>query len=279
LKSVDFYGEADAKIAKLAFRRLQSERLPGPLCFPSLLSRCGQFRTDSPFDLWICGRCEIERWMTETGKTIVEFPCIKAVAQRHTLPSHVRTLLSFPELLPQCVDTNGQIQLFEFRAGETESAVTIPIPQAPESTLVFWFAVHEMLGEAQTIYLLSRLHITAARGALLVNQSVVSDLALNRWYNVAIKIANRKMATFSVNLRKVGSVQCVRSNKATFGGRVNQCGWYLGGTIRFFEALLSDRQLSKLFARGMTETSRVYSGQTVLVSAVSFLDQSGNIER
>ncbi|OHS98977.1 hypothetical protein TRFO_34673 [Tritrichomonas foetus] len=252
LKSVNFFQMSTDSIYRLAFAIFQNSPITNPfLVFPSILSRCGDFKITSPYDMWLCGQYGIETWLKETGKKIDEFPCIVDIAQRYILPKHVQIFFEFPKLFSEsCSDIFGSTPLFEFPKDLIHTKISIPVSNEIRS-ISFWFFFKEYPPASQNICTFNNISFYATGNELFINKKLITEYPINRWYHVVISMTDRMAATVFLNARNVFTATASQSGTMIFGGDKNPGYWFLGGAIRLYKTTVPQPIVEKLYNRGV----------------------------
>ena len=277
LKTVNYYEMPEEAIHKLAFGIYQNKPLNGTLIFPSILHKCGNFTITSPYDMWICGQYAVDKWIEETGKTIDEFPCISTIAQRYLLPKHVQNIFNFPKLFSECCkDTFGSIPLFEFPKDMQNTKIVIPVPNESR-TVSFWFFVKEYPPSKQIICTFHNVIFAADGDELYVNNKIITDYPMNRWYHVVISTTDKMQATVYLDTKNVYSCHATASSTLHLGGESNFGYWFLGGCIRVFKVNLLQKAVENLFSRGVHSIIKSDNSNEVLnISPKTYIQLFGN---
>lgn len=261
LKVVDFLGQKEESILKLAFGLRQNEvGVSGRLCFPSILYKCSKFEITSPYDLYLCAQYAIDPWMKETGKTIDQFPSINHIARRYLLPHHVTLLFDYPKIFADALDDSfGVLPLFEFPKDFWNSQITIKLGNECKngSSISFWFFFKDFPASSQMICTYQSICMFAAGDELFANDQQIGEFKLNRWYHASITVTEKGKATYYLDGKSICHLQATYAVDAVLGSKEkNASQWFFGGAIRVFDTAISDEVISKLMQMGVSSVFR-----------------------
>ena len=268
MRSVNFYNSTELEIQKLCFGILQHEDLDPKhqhICFPSLLSHCGNIIIFSQYDLFICAIYGIDKWIAETGLSISKFPCIDQISKRYITSKQIGLLLEEPlSCINSFSDSILGIPLFEFTRSFEGSTFKIelsnqqkePHPSITKTNsqnqiildqndkiiekqynhgISLWFMLSESTQTSQRIIQYHSIMIHAIKSSLYCNETKIINIQNNKWYNIFIFCSDTSNIRIYLNSSFIYKIQGNELGIIEIGSDDVYINWFVGGSIRILE--------------------------------------------
>ena len=254
LKKRDFMDADEQTLLKLCFG-LQCDDLVGDrtLCYPSVLSRCTNYKLKSPYDLWLSSQITLELWLDNENKKIHDFPPIIQIARQYIRPTHARMLFDHADIMKAvCSEHFSLVPVFEFPSGNFGTTLDIVNQSEKCRTLTFWLKVQSISPLATNILTFGENKLSLVNGALHLNDKQIHGrVTFDKWYFLAIVFDEVRGGLIYLDTTNVGNFKGKDRTLFIFGGNNDSgSGWYIGGAIRLFLHGLSEKEIKSIELNG-----------------------------
>ncbi|EAY05025.1 Beige/BEACH domain containing protein [Trichomonas vaginalis G3] len=250
------------------------------LIFPSLIHLCEKIVLRTPYDIWVCAQFGLENWMNQTGRSISEFPQIKQLCKHYILPSHANMLLDNPHLMVESISEDFSLTpLFQFQKKLQNSHLNIKLGMSSNSglSLSFWFYFTKLPQNAQVICNFMNNLLCLKDEKLNYGDKEVAKITAKKWHNVIFTLTNQLKLSLFMNSQLIYKSQhSVKYDNVTcFSSFTNHVLWYIGGCIRVITRQISENEISKIFKKGVSNTTKFIDKEKLTVSASTYLKPFG----